>query len=265
MRATIGSASAQSAYHSNGDQGGPALIKSCHLRERALVCDVSRPFNVAPEVIRRRKDVRLVGGGGLIKAPKSSVVGYVEESDRPHVLLSCAAETIMLALSGYQSKHRCGHLDIDTIEKIGWQAESFGFSVVQPSYRLHSDERLSHLGCSISQHFETTERAPKSLRLRLSCSRNSSFAMAFPISTGSFLSPGRCTCPHNSTASSRKNACSGPRKQPRMKTESTLWRWQKRGCTPLRSWRTRRIPQRKPPDARQVAPCVRPTIVASFR
>jgi predicted amino acid dehydrogenase len=106
------------------------FIKSCHLRERALVCDVSRPFNVAPEVIRRRKDVRLVGGGGLIKAPDSSVLGYIEESDRPKVLLSCAAETIMLALSGYQSKHLCGHLDTETIEKIGGQAENFGFSVV---------------------------------------------------------------------------------------------------------------------------------------
>jgi predicted amino acid dehydrogenase len=106
------------------------FIKSCHLGEGALVCDVSRPFNVAPEVIRQRKDVRLVGGGGLIKAPDSSVLGYIEESDRPKVLLSCAAETIMLALSGYQSKHLCGHLDTDTIERIGSQAESFGFSVV---------------------------------------------------------------------------------------------------------------------------------------
>ena len=106
------------------------FIRSCHLRERGLVCDVSRPFNVAPEVIRRRKDVRLVGGGGLIKAPESSILGYIEESDRPNVLLSCAAETIMLALSGYQSKHLCGHLDIETVEKIGRQAESFGFSVV---------------------------------------------------------------------------------------------------------------------------------------
>ena len=106
------------------------FIKSCHLRERAMVCDVSRPFNVAPEVIRRRQDVRLVGGGGLIKTPDSSVLGYIEESDRPKVVLSCAAETIMLALSGYQSKHLCGHLDTDTVEKIGRQAESFGFSVV---------------------------------------------------------------------------------------------------------------------------------------
>ena len=107
-----------------------------------------------------------------------------------------------------------------------------------------------------SQHSKPTERAPKSLRLRLSCSRNSALLWRFLSARGSFLSLGRCTCPHNSTESSRKSACSGPRKQPRMKTESTLRRWQKRGCTPLRSWRTRRIPQCKPPNS-QVAPCVR--------
>jgi predicted amino acid dehydrogenase len=80
------------------------FIASRHLREGALVCDVSRPFNVAPEVVRRRPDLRLVSGG-LIKAPDSSVLGYIEERGRPKVLMSCAAETIMLALSGYQSSH----------------------------------------------------------------------------------------------------------------------------------------------------------------
>jgi predicted amino acid dehydrogenase len=44
--------------------------------------------------------------------------------------MSCAAETIMLALSGYQSSHLCGRLEIKTIEDIGRQAETFGFSVV---------------------------------------------------------------------------------------------------------------------------------------
>ena len=105
------------------------FIASRHLREGALVCDVSRPFNVAPEVMRRRPDLRLVSGG-LIKAPASSILGYIEERDRPKVLMSCAAETIMLALSGYQSSHLCGRLEIETIQDIGRQAENFGFSAV---------------------------------------------------------------------------------------------------------------------------------------
>jgi predicted amino acid dehydrogenase len=105
------------------------FIAARHLREGALVCDVSRPFNVAPEVVRRRPDLRLVSGG-LVKAPDSSILGYIEERGRPKVLMSCAAETIMLALSGYQSSHLCGRLEIKTIEDIGRQAETFGFSVV---------------------------------------------------------------------------------------------------------------------------------------
>ena len=44
------------------------FISSRHLRNGAMVCDVSRPFNVAPEVFRRRADLQHVSGG-LIKAP----------------------------------------------------------------------------------------------------------------------------------------------------------------------------------------------------
>jgi len=35
-----------------------------------------------------------------MKAPDSLVLGYLQERDRAKVLMSCAAETIMLALSG---------------------------------------------------------------------------------------------------------------------------------------------------------------------
>jgi len=48
---------------------------------------------------------------GLIKAPDSLVLGYLQERDRAKVLMSCAAETIMLALSGYESEHLCERLD----------------------------------------------------------------------------------------------------------------------------------------------------------
>jgi predicted amino acid dehydrogenase len=46
------------------------------------------------------------------------------------VLVACAAETIILALSGHQSRHLCGRLDVATIEQIGALAERLGFSVI---------------------------------------------------------------------------------------------------------------------------------------
>jgi predicted amino acid dehydrogenase len=105
------------------------FIASCHLRSGALVCDVSRPFNLAPDLVEQRDDLRLLSGG-LVLPPPSSVLGHVEAPERENALVACAAETIVLALSGYQSKHLCGRLDITTIEDIGRLAERLGFSVI---------------------------------------------------------------------------------------------------------------------------------------
>jgi predicted amino acid dehydrogenase len=105
------------------------FIASRHLREGALVCDVSRPFNLAPDLAEQRDDLRLLSGA-LLLPPPSSVLGHVEAPERENALVSCAAETIVLALSGYQSEHLCGRLDIATIEDIGRLAEGLGFSVI---------------------------------------------------------------------------------------------------------------------------------------
>jgi predicted amino acid dehydrogenase len=105
------------------------FIASRHLREGALVCDVSRPFNLAPDLAEQRADLRLLSGA-LLLPPPSSVLGHVEAPERENAVVSCAAETIVLALSGYQSEHLCGRLDIATIEDIGRLAEGLGFSVI---------------------------------------------------------------------------------------------------------------------------------------
>jgi predicted amino acid dehydrogenase len=102
------------------------FISARHLRKGAMVCDVSRPFNITPELSAQRPDVRWVDGG-LVRAPESSVLGFLEEPERQHVLPACAAETIILALSGYRSEHLCGRLDIATIEQLGKVAARLGF------------------------------------------------------------------------------------------------------------------------------------------
>jgi acetylornithine/succinyldiaminopimelate/putrescine aminotransferase/predicted amino acid dehydrogenase len=104
------------------------IIASRHLRSGAVVCDVSRPFNIAPDLFEQRRDLRIVSGG-LVQAPEASVLGYLEERGQK-VMLACAAETVILALSGYQSRHLCGRLDTATIGDIGRLADNLGFSVV---------------------------------------------------------------------------------------------------------------------------------------
>jgi predicted amino acid dehydrogenase len=105
------------------------FIASRHLRHGAMVCDVSRPLNVLPELIAERPDLRCVSGG-LVSAPESSVLGNIGEADRHNVLVACAAETIVLALSGHQARHLCGRLEVATIEELGRLAERLGFRVV---------------------------------------------------------------------------------------------------------------------------------------
>jgi predicted amino acid dehydrogenase len=104
------------------------FISPRHLRQGALVCDVSRPFNIAPNLSKERLDVRAVDGG-LVRAPDESALGLLEEPDRSNVLLACAAETIVLALSGFHSQHLCGRLDPTTIEELGKVAARLGFSI----------------------------------------------------------------------------------------------------------------------------------------
>ncbi len=104
------------------------FISSRNLRKDAVVCDVSRPFNVTSEVAKERPDVRIVNGG-LIRAPEELVLGILEEREQPNVLYACAAETIMVALSRYRSRHLCGRLDIATIEEMAGLADRMGFSV----------------------------------------------------------------------------------------------------------------------------------------
>jgi predicted amino acid dehydrogenase len=103
------------------------FISARHLRNGAMICDVSRPFNVTSGLRGERLDLQWVDGG-LVRAPDQSVLGILEETDRRNVLVSCAAETIVLALSGFCSEHLCGRLDPGTIEELGRVAAGLGFT-----------------------------------------------------------------------------------------------------------------------------------------
>ncbi|MFL6796666.1 MAG: aminotransferase class III-fold pyridoxal phosphate-dependent enzyme [Xanthobacteraceae bacterium] len=106
------------------------FIAAHHLRQGALVCDVSRPVNLPSGLLDERPDLHLVGGG-LVRAPDAAVLGHIEEPEQPNVLVACAAETIVLALARLQSKHLCGPLDVAAIQTIGHTAEQLGFAIVE--------------------------------------------------------------------------------------------------------------------------------------
>jgi acetylornithine/succinyldiaminopimelate/putrescine aminotransferase/predicted amino acid dehydrogenase len=103
------------------------FISARHLKNGAMVCDVSRPLNVASGLRDERSDLRWVDGG-LVRAPDLSVLGLLEEPTRPNMMVACAAETIILALSGFRGENLCGRLELTTIAEIGRVAGRLGFS-----------------------------------------------------------------------------------------------------------------------------------------
>ena len=103
------------------------FISARHLQHGAFVCDVSRPLNVAAGLRDERPDLRWVDGG-LVRAPDPSMLGLLEEPNRRNVLVACAAETIILALSGFRGENLCGRLEPTTIAELGRVAGRLGFS-----------------------------------------------------------------------------------------------------------------------------------------
>lgn len=104
------------------------IVTADHLRADALVVDVSRPYNVDPDVTSARPDVTVIRGG-VLRAPADAVLGALAGDADPETVVACASETIVLALSGMRSPHLCGRLDPATVSALGDSALEWGFSV----------------------------------------------------------------------------------------------------------------------------------------
>ncbi len=115
---------------------GRPLIESDHLKPGAVVCDVARPKDIAPQVIRERDDV-LVIDGGLAETPGDIRFGF-DYGLPPRITFGCMAETMALALEGRFEDYTLGkHLELTRVQEIEQIAERHGFRL--PA--LHSFDR----------------------------------------------------------------------------------------------------------------------------
>lgn len=103
------------------------VVYSRHLRPGAVICDVARPADVAPEV-RERDDI-LVLEGGLVSYPEPIAFGP-NLGYRDGVNLGCLSETILLALEGDCRDYSIGSkLSLSTIEYFRSLGEKHGFAL----------------------------------------------------------------------------------------------------------------------------------------
>jgi len=93
------------------------LIDYHDLKEKAILCDVSIPPNIARNISNFRKDV-LVFEGGYAKMPNLSKVKNqkFKKHFKHNCIYGCLAETIILALEGKIENYSIGRGSIDRVK-----------------------------------------------------------------------------------------------------------------------------------------------------
>ncbi len=103
------------------------LVYPDNLRPGAVVCDVARPADVAPECYNR--DDVLVLEGGLVQYPDAISFGP-NLGYREGVNVACLTETILLALEGdYQDYSIGSKMPLETIEYMRYLGQKHGFGL----------------------------------------------------------------------------------------------------------------------------------------
>ncbi|MEM7050923.1 MAG: aminotransferase class III-fold pyridoxal phosphate-dependent enzyme [Acidobacteriota bacterium] len=104
------------------------LVKAELLKTDAIVCDISTPSNVGPEVKEQRPDVMVVDGG-IVRLPGDSRLGF-NASLKKGQAYACMAETMMLALEQrYEDMSLGFNLCIEKVIELEHLAKLHGFEV----------------------------------------------------------------------------------------------------------------------------------------
>ncbi|MBN2046131.1 MAG: hypothetical protein JW757_14000 [Anaerolineales bacterium] len=102
------------------------IIHSEHLRPGSVICDVSRPRDVSPDVASKRPDI-LVIDGGVVDVP--GLVNFnFDFGFPPGKAYACMAETIALALEGRFEDYTLGkQISLTQVKEIDTIAAKHGF------------------------------------------------------------------------------------------------------------------------------------------
>ncbi|WP_420632428.1 shikimate dehydrogenase [Candidatus Leptofilum sp.] len=103
-----------------------AIIEPQHLRQGAVVCDVSRPRDVSKQVSEQRPDV-LVIEGGMVEIPGPVIFNF-DFGFPPKMAYACMAETMALALDkNYVSFTLGKDIKLSQVQTIDTIAKRHGF------------------------------------------------------------------------------------------------------------------------------------------
>jgi acetylornithine/succinyldiaminopimelate/putrescine aminotransferase/predicted amino acid dehydrogenase len=101
----------------------------------AIVCDLSVPAAVCPDVRAARPDV-LVIGGGIARLPFGEHHGIPGFPLPPGQVYGCMAETMLLGLEGIRDATFTGNLPAEHVFRLAAMAKRHGFSLAE--YKTHA-------------------------------------------------------------------------------------------------------------------------------
>jgi predicted amino acid dehydrogenase len=109
-----------------------AFIGPRHLKRDAIVCDVARPFNVDPNVVKLRPDVTLIEGG-LVRVG-GNMQGGIHAGPHPGVVYACVAETMLWALEkAFDRVRPDSSMSMETIDELESFGRRHGFEIAMDS------------------------------------------------------------------------------------------------------------------------------------
>jgi acetylornithine/succinyldiaminopimelate/putrescine aminotransferase/predicted amino acid dehydrogenase len=107
----------------------PILLPG-NLKEKALVCDISVPRDVHPDVYKKRKDVRVIHGGVVRLPHREETYMFGLPFSEPGMIYACMAETILLGMRGMNTNFSFGPLDVEKMQTIRDIFYSEGFELI---------------------------------------------------------------------------------------------------------------------------------------
>jgi acetylornithine/succinyldiaminopimelate/putrescine aminotransferase/predicted amino acid dehydrogenase len=104
------------------------LLSARSVKQNAIICDVSQPSNVTPELLQKRPDVEVIDGG-IIELPGGAELG-VELGLGHGLTYACMAETMLICFEGQFAQGSIGNqLSVELVERVRGFGERHGFSV----------------------------------------------------------------------------------------------------------------------------------------
>jgi acetylornithine/succinyldiaminopimelate/putrescine aminotransferase/predicted amino acid dehydrogenase len=117
------------------------LLSARLLKHGAIVCDVSQPSNVSPDVLAARPDVELIDGG-IIELPNGADLG-INIGLEPGLTYACVAETMLMCLAGRFDDGSLGNkLSVELVEQMRALSDAHGFKVKRRALTRTSHPRV---------------------------------------------------------------------------------------------------------------------------